>query len=77
MDQRDLELIGKYAEADPELKSLYEEHVAFEKILDKMEGKPFLTPSETTELKEIKKKKLTGKTRIETLLMKYRKAEDQ
>lgn len=77
MDQRDLELIAKYGEADPELKSLYEEHRAFEKILDKMEGKPFLTPSEETELREIKKKKLTGKTRIETLLMKYRKAEDQ
>jgi uncharacterized protein YdcH (DUF465 family) len=77
MDQRDLDLIAKYGEADPELKSLYEEHIAFEKILDKMEGKPFLTPSEATELKEIKKKKLTGKTRIETLLMKYRKAEDQ
>ena len=77
MDQRDLDLIAKYGEADPELKSLYEEHIAFEKILDKMEGKPFLTPSEETELKEIKKKKLTGKTRIETLLMKYRKAEDQ
>lgn len=77
MDQRDLELITKYGEADPELKSLYEEHVAFEKILDKMEGKPFLTPSEETELKEIKKKKLSGKTRIETLLGKYRKAEDQ
>lgn len=77
MDQRDLDLIAKYGEADPELKSLYDEHIAFEKILDKMEGKPFLTPSEETELKEIKKKKLTGKTRIETLLMKYRKAEDQ
>ena len=37
MDQRDLDLFAKYGEADPELKSLYEEHVAFEKILDKME----------------------------------------
>jgi uncharacterized protein len=77
MDQRDLDLIATYGEADPELKSLYEEHVAFEKILEKMEGKPFLTPSEVTELKEIKKKKLSGKTRIDTLLGKYRKAEDQ
>ena len=77
MDQRDLELITKYAEADPELKSLYEEHVAFEKILEKMESKPYLTPAEETELKEIKKKKLSGKTRIEALLAKYRKAEVQ
>lgn len=75
MDQRDLDLIAKYGEADPELKSLFEEHIAFEKILEKMESKPYLTPSEETELKEIKKKKLSGKTRIETLLVKYRKAE--
>lgn len=77
MDQRDQELVAKYSEADPELKSLYEEHVAFEKILDKMESKPFLTPAEETELKDIKKKKLAGKTRIEALLAKYRKAEVQ
>jgi len=77
MDPRDLDLVAKFGEADPELKSLYEEHVAFEKILEKMESKPFLTPAEETELKEIKKKKLSGKTRIESLLVKYRKAEDQ
>ena len=77
MDQRDQELVAKYSEADPELKSLYEEHVAFEKILEKMESKPYLTPAEETELKEIKKKKLSGKTRIEALLAKYRKAEVQ
>ncbi|MGD9609386.1 MAG: DUF465 domain-containing protein [Desulfovibrionaceae bacterium] len=77
MEQRDLDLIITYGEADPELKSLYEEHVAFEKILEKMEGKSFRTPSEETELREIKKKKLAGKTRIETLLRKYRKAEEK
>ena len=33
--------------------------------------------AEETELKEIKKKKLSGKTRIEALLAKYRKAEVQ
>lgn len=77
MEQRDLDLIAKYGEADPELKSLFEEHVAFEKILEKMEGKSFRSPSEETELREIKKKKLAGKTRIETLLMKYRKAEEK
>lgn len=77
MDQRDLDLITTYGEADPELKSLYEEHIAFEKILEKMEGKPFRSPSEETELREIKKKKLSGKTRIDQLLMKYRKAEEK
>ena len=77
MEQRDLDLIAKYGEADPELKSLFEEHVAFEKILEKMEGKAYRTPSEETELREIKKKKLSGKTRIEALLVKYRKAEEK
>ena len=56
MDQRDLELIAKYGEADPELKSLYEEHVAFEKILEKMEGKAFLTPSKRPNSRKSRKR---------------------
>ncbi len=76
MEQRDLDLINKYAAAEPELKSLYDEHIAYEKILEKMESKPYLTPAEEVEVKESKKKKLAGKTRLETILRKYRKGED-
>ncbi|MFZ5810484.1 MAG: DUF465 domain-containing protein [Thermodesulfobacteriota bacterium] len=76
MEARDLELISTYGEKDAELKALYEEHVSYEKILEKMESKPFLTPAEELEIKEIKKKKLAGKTKLETILMKYRKSEE-
>ncbi|QLA16432.1 DUF465 domain-containing protein [Desulfolutivibrio sulfoxidireducens] len=76
MEARDLELISTYGEKDAELKALYEEHVSYEKILEKMENKPFLTPAEDLEVKEIKKKKLAGKTKMETILTKYRKSEE-
>ena len=76
MEARDLELISIHGENDAELKALYEEHVSYEKILEKMESKPFLTPAETLELKEIKKKKLAWKTKMEAILTKYRKTEE-
>lgn len=75
MDQRDLEIIAKYSDQDAELRSLYEEHVSYDKLIEKLESKPYLNPTEHLEVKELKKKKLAGKTRLETLLGKYRKTE--
>ncbi|KAF0232474.1 DUF465 domain-containing protein [Fundidesulfovibrio putealis] len=75
MDSRDLELIAKHSESDVELRALYSEHVAFDKLIDKLEGKSFLNATEDLEIKELKKKKLAGKTRIQTILDKYRQAE--
>ncbi len=76
MEQYELELIDKYRETDEELNTLLDNHVSYEKILEKYETKPFLTPSEELEMKEIKKKKLAGKTRIHTLLSKYKQMEE-
>lgn len=73
MEQSDLDLIIAHSDEDAELRGLYEEHIAFEKLLEKLEGKPYLSPVETREIKEIKKKKLAGKTKMESILMKYRK----
>lgn len=73
MDQSDLELIAAHKDSDAELAALYEEHLAFEKILEKLENKPFRTPSDDMEIKDLKKKKLAGKTKMEAILMKYRK----
>ncbi|WP_027184907.1 DUF465 domain-containing protein [Desulfovibrio inopinatus] len=75
MEQRDLDLIAKIVDENAELKGLYEEHIQFEKILEKYESKPFLTPEEDLEVKELKKKKLAGKTEMMSLLEQYRKAE--
>ncbi|WP_457571435.1 DUF465 domain-containing protein [Desulfovulcanus sp.] len=75
MEQYELELIAKYGENDPELKALWEDHIAYEKRLEKFESKPFLTPSEQREMKELKKLKLAGKTRMHAILDKYKAME--
>lgn len=75
MEQYDLELIAKYGEQDEELKALWEEHIRFEKQIDKFSSKPFLTPEEELEMKEVKKLKLTGKTKIQEILDKYKEQE--
>ncbi|NLW82343.1 MAG: DUF465 domain-containing protein [Desulfovibrionales bacterium] len=75
MEQKDLELIAAQLPHDEELKALWEEHVGFEKILERYSGKAVLSPAEEMEVKEYKKKKLAGKTRIQALLAKYRRQE--
>jgi hypothetical protein len=49
--------------------------VGFEKLLERYSGKAVLSPAEDLEVKEYKKKKLAGKTRIQTLLEKYKRQE--
>lgn len=75
MDERDRKLLEKFAEKDPELKSLWEEHVLYGKQLDKLESKPFLTPAEEVEMKSLKKQKLEGKTRLVNLLERHKQQE--
>lgn len=72
MEAKDLELIEKYGADDSELKALWEQHTAYEKLLDKLESKNYLSPTETQEVKELKKKKLAGKTKLQGVLDKYR-----
>jgi len=75
MEATDLEIIEKYGAEDPQVKALWEQHSAYEKMLEKYESKTYLSPTETQEMKEIKKKKLAGKTTLLALLKKYREAE--
>ena len=64
MDQQELELLEKYATTDPELKSLWEDHVLYEKQVEKLEGKAFRSPTEEQTLKQLKKQKLQEKTQF-------------
>ncbi len=64
MDQQDRDFIQENAEKDPELKSLWEEHVLFSKQVEKLESKPFRNPAEEQSLKQLKKQKLDAKTRL-------------
>ncbi|WP_296303856.1 DUF465 domain-containing protein [uncultured Desulfovibrio sp.] len=76
MDQHEIELLEKLAPTDPELKSLWEDHVLYEKQVEKLEAKAFRTPTEEQTLKQLKKQKLEGKTRLMELLDRHR-AEDK
>lgn len=75
MEPRDLEIIEKFSVEDMELKSLWDQHIVYEKMLEKLESKSYLSPTETQEMKELKKKKLAGKTKLQTILDKYRESE--
>ena len=75
MEARDIEILERYMPENFELKELWDEHILFKKQLEKLESKPFLTPAEQKEVKEIKKQKLDGKTRIQVLLDGYRTVE--
>ena len=72
MEKHDEELISQLVDKDPELKRHVEEHREFERKLEDLEKKAFLTTEEETEKKNLKKLKLRGKDRIETILSKYR-----
>ncbi len=68
MDQQELELLEKYAATDPELKSLWDDHVLYEKQVEKLDGKNFRSPTEEQTLKQLKKQKLEGKTQLMAVL---------
>lgn len=73
MEQKDMELISRFSSQDPELAELFRQHLDFEKELEKIENKSYLTVAEQMRRAEIKKLKLAGKDRIEAILKKYRK----
>lgn len=68
MDQSERELLEKHAAMDPELKSLWDDHLLYEKQIEKIESHVHLTPAEQQTLKQLKKQKLDGKTRMMTIL---------
>ena len=71
MDQRELDLIAKLADAHPDVKSLWDEHVLFKKQLEKLESKPYRTPAEDMQVKQLKKQKLEAKTKLVAILERY------
>lgn len=75
MDNRERALLEKYEGQDSELRALWQQHQDFERMIVKLEGKPFLSPVVEQEIKELKKKKLAGKTKLQVLLDKYRQQE--
>lgn len=68
MDEYEKQLLEKHAPNDPELKTLWDEHLLFEKQIERLEGRVSLTPAEQQTLKQLKKQKLDGKTRMMHIL---------
>ncbi len=75
MEKSDLELIAQLSDNDPAVKTLWEEHLLYEKQLEKLEKKGYRTPQEEEVVKEIKKKKLSGKTKLQGILDRQRNKE--
>ena len=75
MEKNDLDLIQKHLGDDQALSALYDEHLAFERELERYNDKPFLTPNDEIERKNLQKKKLVGRDRIEFILSRYRTKE--
>ncbi|GAB7022947.1 hypothetical protein [Salidesulfovibrio brasiliensis] len=75
MEARDIELVEKLQEEDGEVKALYDQHLQYEQLLNQLESKSYLSSAEEQEVKEIKKKKLAGKTKLQAILEKYRESE--
>lgn len=71
MEKRELELLEKLAPEHPDLKALWDDHILFEKQLEKFESKKFLTPVEEQQKRQLKKQKLDGKTKMVALIQEY------
>lgn len=71
MEKKELELLEKLAPDHADLKTLWDEHILFEKQLEKLASKSFLTPVEEQQKRQLKKQKLDGKTRLVALLHQY------
>ena len=72
MERQDVDLIQSASRKDKQLEGLYKEHLDYERQLAKLDNKLFLTPEEEVKRKELQKKKLLGKDRIEDILKRYR-----
>ena len=72
MEKRDLDLIAKWQDHDPELKMLWQDHLEFEEQLEVFKKRVYLSPAEEMERKTLQKKKLKGRDQIERILVRLR-----
>ncbi|MDR0547998.1 MAG: YdcH family protein [Deltaproteobacteria bacterium] len=72
MDPTDETLINRLMVDNPDLKTLVENHRDFERRLDEMNKRPYLSTEEDLERKKIQKSKLAGKDKIERILAAHR-----
>ena len=72
MAENDMDLVQRLSEENPRFRKLHEQHLLFEKQLQEMDDRTYLTPEEDLERKKIQKLKLAGKDEMEAILRDYR-----
>ena len=72
MAENDMDLIQRLSEENPRFRKLHEEHLLFEKQLQELDERTYLTPDEDLERKKIQKLKLAGKDEMEIILREFR-----
>ena len=60
------------AKENHEFKQLYETHQSYEKRLDQLNGRPYLSSDEEFEVLELKKKKLVIKDQMHMMIEQFR-----
>lgn len=73
MDETDVRLTETDGPHDPELERLVREHQAYEGRIRELMERRWLMPAEQLERRELKKKKLSGRDRMERIRIGYRK----
>ncbi len=72
MEQRETELLERLLPTHEELSRLWHEHLELEKQLDDLGNRVYLSAEEQMEVQRLKKVKLAGRDRIESILASYR-----
>ena len=72
MEQQDTELLERLLPIDQELAKLWHEHLELEKQLGDLGGRVYLSAEEQVEVQRLKKIKLAGRDRIESILASHR-----
>jgi uncharacterized protein YdcH (DUF465 family) len=68
MEKRDLARIRELLPHEPELARLWEEHRELEEELERLKGLRTPTPADLLRQRELKKRKLVGRDRIQQIL---------
>ena len=72
MEANDEILILRLIDQHPELRQLVSDHQDYERKLEEMNRRPYLTTEEDIERKRLQKAKLAGKDKIERILAPHR-----
>lgn len=72
MTEDKFELYERISKENAEFKKLFDEHIRFEQDLEALYSLKCFPPEVETKIKEIKKRKLHGKDRMEQIIVSYK-----